>query len=493
MNLGRNIGQNFSLGGAGTGPGSYGPGMGFDQNPGPGMDMGMGMGMGHGSAQGTGFDPGMGQGMSRGMGQDTGGASGAMGANPRRLPGLRDLLSRSSFHHADTVDEGVLGGLRQWTAWGESATTRFGGVEGDLNIDGEVTSGVMGMDGQWNNLLGGIALSHAEGGGSFRGAGASGGEAVSSLTGFTPYLHYDIDERMSVWGMLGYGVGTLDLLLDGSDAPLSTGMTNAMAALGGRGVIGARIGDRGRFSLALRSDAMFTHTESDSVTGGPAGNLAAAAGSTSRIRLLLEGNGAVPAFGGELGATLEGGLRHDGGDAETGAGFELGGSLSWASGPLSLQVNGRRLLAHRDGNYREQGYGYSITYRPGANRRGVSLRIGSAWGAAQSGVQQLWASETARGFSNPAGMAGGRRFQMEFGFGLLRGAREDEDGNATGGRLWYPYLAADAAGENGSAFRLGLKLTESQRFEVGIEAGRREFAPGQPPEDAVLLQGNWRF
>ena len=61
-----------------------------------------------------------------------------------------------------------------------------------------------------------------------------------------PFARYEVNERTSVWGVLGYGVGGLTLTPDsagsgtepgiGSGSPgIQTDLTTAMAAFGGRG------------------------------------------------------------------------------------------------------------------------------------------------------------------------------------------------------------------------------------------------------------------
>ena len=87
---------------------------------------------------------------------------------------------------------------------------------------------------------------------------------------------------------------------------------------------------------------------------------------------------------------MEAGIRYDAGDAETGAGLEAGGGLGYAFGRLSLEVNARGLLAHRDTRYEEWGFSGAVAYTPSEDGRGLSLRLGSGWGATHSGVQSLW-------------------------------------------------------------------------------------------------------
>ncbi|WP_428101211.1 hypothetical protein [Candidatus Rariloculus sp.] len=104
------------------------------------------------------------------------------------------------------------------------------------------------------------------------------------------------------------------------------------------------------------SDVRVSETVSDSVE-----NLMGTTGATSRVRVMLEGSGSMPlATGGVLKSTLEAGLRYDDGDAETGAGLEIGAGLGYAAGVLVVEVQGRMLLAHEDTEYEEWGFSGSI-------------------------------------------------------------------------------------------------------------------------------------
>ena len=75
---------------------------------------------------------------------------------------------------------------------------------------------------------------------------------------------------------------------------------------------------------------------------------------------------------------LEFGLRHDGGDAETGTGVEVGGSLRYADAAsgLSVEARGRTLIAHEAAGFGEWG-GASASVRldPGAEGRGLSFSL----------------------------------------------------------------------------------------------------------------------
>ena len=256
-----------------------------------------------------------------------------------QLPRLRDVLLGSSFRLNLGDDAGP--GHMRLTAWGRVAGTRFDGRDGDLSLDGDVLTGTVGVDGEWDRLLAGVAVAHSRGQGGYtmpdmdaRGEG----DLETALTSIHPYLRYAVTERLDVWGLLGYGWG--DLTLEpGADATFETDTTFIMGAFGSRGIL-LQASDSGGFELATRTDAMLTRTSSDAVTTGD-GNLASSEADAHRVRLVLEGSrGFTWPEGRTLTPTLEIGLRHDWGDAETGFGLELGGRVQYADPTLGLTIEG---------------------------------------------------------------------------------------------------------------------------------------------------------
>ena len=289
----------------------------------------------------------------------------------------RELLLGSSFLLS-------LGGAEAngtgtaWTAWGRAAASRFDGEADGLSLDGDVTTFTFGADAARGRWLGGVALAHSTGEGGYRDHAETdhesrgSGTLESSLTSVHPYLRLQASERLSLWGILGYGTGDLTLAVDAAgDRPRQTWKTDTemrMAAAGARGVL-LSAEDTGGFELAARGDARIVRMSSDAATGaGTAGKLAATESETSRLRFIVEGSHRIELAGGQtLTPTLEVGLRHDGGDAETGTGIELGGGVSYADPALGLTVTAkaRGLLAHEDSDYTEWGASGSVKDRPG--------------------------------------------------------------------------------------------------------------------------------
>ena len=287
-----------------------------------------------------------------------------------------ELLLGSSFVLGFGGD-GAEGTGTAWTAWGRAASSSFDGNADGLSVDGEVTTFTLGADAARGRWLGGVALAHSTGEGGFRDHadtddGWGSGTLESTLTSVHPYLRFRASERLSLWGVLGYGTGDLTLELDAvGTQPRRTWKTDTgmgMAAAGARGVL-LSAADHDGFELPARGDARLVGMRSDAATGADgAGPLAATESQTSRVRFALEGSRGIVLEGGQtLRPTLEVGLRHDGGDAEIGTGIEVGAGVSYADPELGLTVEGkaRGLVAHKATDYREWGASGVGAHRPG--------------------------------------------------------------------------------------------------------------------------------
>ena len=394
----------------------------------------------------------------------------------------RELLTGSSFALTAKAD-GLGGGVV--SLWGRGAVSRFDGREGELSLDGEVTGALLGADWTRERWTAGLMLSHARGEGGYR--GASSGEVGSTVTGLYPYGRYALSERVTLWGVAGYGMGELELTPE-DGAEFETDIDLAMAAAGLRGVV-VEAPEEGGPELAVKTDALGVRTSSEAVRdrGDGGGNLAAATADVTRLRLGLEGAWKGLAIGtGTLTPRLEVGVRHDGGDAETGFGLDLGAGLAWSDPGTGLraEASGRGLLTHESGGFRQRGFAGSLGWDPApGSDRGPSLTLTQSMGlAASGGADALLGRRTLAGLAaNDDGdelerqrlevkfdygfAAFGDRFTAtpELGFGLSAGARD---------------------------YRLGWRLTRAARFggalELALEGRRRESAnDNAKPEDSL--------
>ncbi len=105
--------------------------------------------------------------------------------------------------------------------------------------------------------------------------------------------------------------------------------------------------------LALRADAFFVRLDSEKAV-----NSVETEADAGRVRLVLEGDRSFGLSGGAtLRPSLEMGVRHDGGDAESGTEMETGDRVAWSAAAtgLSVEARARMLVAHADSEYRDWG------------------------------------------------------------------------------------------------------------------------------------------
>ena len=340
-------------------------------------------------------------------------------ATSRTLTG-RELLLGSSFHLAAG---GGKAGDPGFAAWGRVAVGGFDAEapaeKGTVRLDGEVTTGVLGADAHWERWLAGVALSVSEGDGKFDQPGVDSGTIESTLTSVNPYVRYEVSERVSAWGLLGYGTGDMTMTQAATDERVETvtrtDLTMRLGAVGARVAL-LEVGEAGGIDLALRGDAFLVQMES-----AAAANTVETKADASRLRLVLEGSRAFAlGEGAVLTPGLEVGLRHNGGDAETGAGVEIGGRIRYADAGsgLTVEASARTLIAHEDSGYREWGAGGSVRLDPGASGRCLSLSLAPVWGTPSSGVDRLWSARDAAGLAPGGEFEAKRGLESEIGYGF---------------------------------------------------------------------------
>ena len=347
---------------------------------------------------------------------------------------------------------------------------------------------MLGADFSRDALLGGLMVSHSRGEGGYRSPDGN-GEVESTLTALFPYARYALSERVSVWGVGGYGEGTLTVTPEGQ-APLRPDMDFVMGALGVRGVL-LDGGDDGP-TLAAKSDAFAVRTSTDAVSGS-GGNLEASQADVTRVRFALEGSRPF-GLGGDavLTPSLEVGLRHDGGDAETGFGADIGAGLALSDPArgISAKVRASGLLTHEAQGMREGGLSGSLAFDLSPEtERGLSLSLIQSVGAQdEGGVDALLERRT---FGDLAAEEGddlsARRLDARIGYGL---GILDDRWTAT------PELGFGLS-DRDRELRLGWRLTESVStglaFELGLEGTRRESSDAAAAEHGIGIGAGWRL
>ena len=358
--------------------------------------------------------------------------------------------------------------------WSRGTESRFSGREGRLSLGGAVRSAMLGADYARGPVTAGLMLSHRRGLGRYYGVGAP-GEVTSTLTGIHPWAGYRASERVTLWGVTGYGRGSLNLVPGGTAVAGATplprvefegGLSMAMLAAGVRGeLVNAGAGG---FALAFKADALWVSTASEAVDS-PAGRLAASTAVVTRVRTTLEASkGYALQRAIALKPSLEIGIRQDGGDAERGAGADLAGRLvaKHASTGLSIDVHGRTLLVHEAEGFRDRGVSVSISYdSTPSTPLGLNLRIAPSWGGrATSGADALWDRQTLAGLGagNPAT---GQRMDVDLGYAIPIGSR-------LVGTPAFGVRTSSSGRDYRLAYSLGTAPVGAVTFRFGLDAVR---------------------
>ena len=391
----------------------------------------------------------------------------------------RELLLGSSFSLA--AGDARTG---RYGLWGRRSASRFDGRDGDLALDGEVASTLLGADWSRERTAAGLILGHSVGDGGYRSESGR-GTVSSTMTGLYPWMRHALAERISLWGVAGYGEGALTVTPASADgasvdgAPrtaIRTDLELEMGAVGLRRTL-AQAPDEGGFELAVETDAMKVRTRSAAVPG-----LAGTSAEATRLRLGVEGSRPFRFEGGAgLRPSIEVAVRRDGGDAETGFGVDVGGGIVWTDPRrgLAFDLRGRGLVSHESKGFREAGLTGSLFWEPRADGgRGPSLALTRTMGApASGGADALLERGTLAGLAaddggaEDAGLLARHRLGVRFGYGFA----------AFGGRVTStPGLGFERSAA-GRDYRLGWRLVHGAGagwLDLSLEARRREPVDG---------------
>ena len=464
--------QNVSLGGL---AGLFGYGEGY-----AGVSTGSGMGpSGTGPTVGLGGQPGYGQNRFQGSGaRDSSLRSGSGEYSGRRNRELN--LAGVSFELPLAGQQ--KGTSRRWVPvlWGQGDLTRFNGNLTRLGMSyrGGLEAAHVGLDLYANDkVLAGLSFMRSWGDMDYTDDGVD-GVLGSDLNTFHPYLYWEPNERVSMWGFGGMGWGEVDVKEPGRTHDFDADFR--MLAGGVRSVLCRWPCNE----LALRADAFTAQLRTDATD-----DIAKVSGEAHRGRLMLEWVHDLPlAAGRSLSLQLEAGGRFDGGDADRGAGMETGFRLGYldANSGLDVVMLGRVLVVH-ESDYRDWGLGVQASWDPGEKQRGFRVSVTSTRGQDGVGRTTLW--NNANMVTRPPGMGA---------MGMSSQSRMEIEVAYYGGLktlglpgLLTPYSRLRWAGQGrelawGTAWSLPPRLQLALPLMLELEAMRRENSMG-PADLAVVL------
>ncbi|MYG70525.1 MAG: autotransporter domain-containing protein [Rhodothermaceae bacterium] len=333
--------------------------------------------------------------------------------------------------------------------WGRGMYRRFNGSEGTLSLDGEVSTGMFGIDyrvsGRW---LAGMLVSRSQGDGSFEVREKS-GQIQAALTGLYPYASYRRGD-LEVWLSGGYGQG------ESETQELAETLTSRFGMLGVQG----RLASLDRLHLRYHGDVLAADAK-----------VLEEGLEVVRLRLGIEGDLRISDH---IRPYVELNARQDAGSAETGTGLEVGGGVRVVIPAWHLRgdVRTQGLIMHTENEFTE--WGISGSLQVGGGSEGFMLSVRPSWGPNQSGAlhhqQTLLESVPVKGSLHRT------EFEMGYGMPLDMGVARSMFGVTV-----LPGVIL---------FRLGEELQTKEMFRVSISGIARTSIPA---ELGLNLQGTLRY
>ena len=178
------------------------------------------------------------------------------------------------------------------------------------------------------------------------------------------------------------------------------------------------------------------------------------------------------------------GLRRDGGDAETGTGLEIGGSLRYASAwGLSIEASVREPAGPRRPRITRNGAPAApCASTPAGRAKGLTASVVPTWGSAARGMSRLWDPTGAQRLTagDAVAPAAAGRLDAELGYGLV---------TLKGRGLLTPYARVALVESADQAWHLGTRLDLAESLNLSLEAGRRA-RQGETAAHELALRAN---
>ena len=277
--------------------------------------------------------------------------------------------------------------------WVQGDLQRFDGEVEDIGMDfdGGLDAIHLGVDLYANGqTLAGVSLMQSWGDLDYTDDGVD-GSLDSSMSTFHPYVYFQANQNLGVWGILGFGSGSVDV--SEPDRTHEFDADFSMFAGGVRSVLNRRDNNE----LGLSADAFMAELSTDA-----ADDISGVSGEAQRARVMVDwlSNSTMDA-GQDFSWKAEIGGRFDGGDGIEGAGIEAGfrAGLVDSDQGLDVALGARALLLHEN-DASDYGIGVQVTWDPGEKRKGMVASLGSSYGQDRGGSTSLWDNGNAM---NPIG------------------------------------------------------------------------------------------
>ena len=356
---------------------------------------------------------------------------------------------------------------------------------GNNGGDGDTGGGNTGGDNTGGDNTGG---DNTDGGNTD--GGGNNGVGTDSLQNNAPVLDdpgtLTIEENVGSTTRPAENVGSPVTASDADNDPLTFTLEGAEAQFFSIGRTSGQIMTRS--GAVYDREAKESYTVTVKVSDGRASDtvdLVAAQGEATRLRLIGEGSRAFEVGGGTLTLTGEGGLRHDGGDADKGVGILVGGGVRYRARGYTVRGHAHGVLAHAENGFGEWGITGEVRINPGQLGRGFFLTVAPGWGAGPGGIERMQSAPGgAPGVDGAQAFAAEGRLNTEIGYGLRA---------PVGAGLLTPHAGLSLSMRGTQQWRAGARWRIAPQTVFGFEGTRDVTRGPEPAAHSILFRANARW
>jgi len=403
--------------------------------------------------------------------------------------GLPKLTSRPISSHgvAPPAEGEIEVNGAHGTLWGFGFTgggdyRRLGsGADARVAWEGDSISGHLGFDIRpIREMLAGISAGVSMTNTTYEADGEAGLLDVLMVTG-SPYFSWMLSPGIWWWATATYGRGEAtirDGRLSVGEAPNAGDATLLSGALGWHVTVvdGPGYDPASRLGLAVKGEGSLNEFQV-ARTRGSMPNLHM---HTWRGRVLLQGTYLLPVNDSvSITPTLETGVRYDGGEAASGAGVEIGGSLRYDDHAVGVTLEARgRALVPLDDSSQEWGAGALVRISSDRDGYGPFLNVSPSYGAVDETIAS--APPAAALIAHDGG-----RLNAEMGYSGLQ-----VDGVPG---LLTPYGAVTLGDGGASSYRWGSRLALTDDLDLNLEAQHERANIASATTHRAVVSANLRM
>ena len=345
--------------------------------------------------------------------------------------------------------------------WGSGDYNNLSDNDDGLNYDGDIYSINVGIDSQISQeTLLGISVNWSNADFDYRDATtAQSGDYGYQLYGINPYISWSPQGLggSNLWATVGYGIGEIENQIEGIEK-VETDTRQYQFSGGGRYILTSNADQSSQ--LSIKGDLTLLRVDIDRSAGFLGNDV-----DSQSFRLLLQGSRLFDQGSYSLASSLEGGLRYDLGDGETGGGIELSPAFTYKSSGdhILIEGRGRYLIA---GQHDQWGLSVLARIDQARHGRGLSFSMHPTWGQSQAQAQQLTAYNGSR-FNDYRAAKAEAQMKTELSYGMHMS-------HILGQTMLFTPYAEFTLGENARYYQFGQRLSIGELLSLSFKLSHHQ-------------------